>query len=179
MLTYSGLNTHGYPTSQSNGGISVSGSTLTAYGPTSGLGKQYSVDWNLQSVAQGKTKSLPITASNLITVGNTLNLNTASNISSVTSTFQAGPSLNITSVVISSLDASKSYQVTAASNMTNIYECAGDINTADQYNNCNPLPVSPSTNLLYSPDSNGKISILWWSSSGYPPVTSLTLTASN
>ncbi len=175
-LTYSLTDTDNYSKTQANGeGIKLNGNSLTVNGPISGLNTQYTIGFNIKSAAVGNNGS-EIKASNFITIGNNLKVNAVggNNLFS----FANSPTY-ITSLVVNSLNPGGSYAVTASDNTTNMMECSGSINNNNQYLGCNAKPLGLSAPLPYAPDSKGQVSIMWWSMTTYPTISSITITANS
>lgn len=171
-----------YPAAHSNdypGNISVSGSNTSAQlsvgMPSSGLNTAYGLDLTVKSKAQGNNNGIALNVDNLISVGNTMVID-ASNQNHL---FQEDSSHFITSVVINSLESNHSYTIVSsipAPSATYTMESPNAITNKSSYDtqkNNNNIVSYPSP---IQPGSTGQISIMWWASTGYQTVSSITIT---
>lgn len=178
-IAYQLQKTDSYP-----GNISMSGDTsssrLSVFMPqASGLNHNYNIGFTVKSMAQGGAAptGVDLNADGLISVGKQLWV-TAN--STNTYTIKEG-STYITSVVIKLLDGNHSYKINAAvpaPSPTYTMLSPGDIEKTedyDQYSSAGKLQFYP--NSVQS--ENGNVSILWYSVSAYPQITSIVLSQDN
>lgn len=180
-ISYAKKDAGGYPDS-----INLNGSALTVNGPTNNtansLNKQYTFILNVMSTAQGSSSAnpYPVTATNLINVGNTLQVDAGSNKYQFDGTANdVGFKSSYTSMVIYNLDTNKTYTFTSDAATDNpplqIKVCPSSITNVTSYNDPNSKCVA-TTNTMNVSSQTG--SIVWWVpiAFDYPTVSKVTLT---
>jgi len=177
MLSYSISNKNNYPAD-----ITLSGANDTVQmnvgGPTNSLNNHYAINFTVKSKAQGgeNPAALNLLADDVISIGNTLVVNAQSGNPKNTYQFMEASTF-ITSVVVNGLDDNRAYQISSAvpaPSTTYTLESPGAIMDVTSYdNNKSNIVLYPS---LIIP-SKGQISIMWWSVSAYPSVSSITITS--
>lgn len=174
-VVYQLQKTDNYP-----GNISVSGENanarLNVFMPqANALNHTYNPVFSVKSLAQGGAASagVDLNADGLITVGKQLWIT----INGTNSFPIKEGSTYITSMVVDLLEGNHSYKINAAvpaPSPTYTMLSPGDIENAevyDQYNNAGKIQFYPNS---VQPE-NGKISILWYSVTAYPQISSIVL----